>query len=1227
MASSNASTDSVLEDSRSGLDSLMLFVHSVKEMYSQLDSTPDWTAIYFLSQKLIDINKQPLRETQIRIFIKYLVNYIEVVLVYLSTNEKLSFGDQNKKAEQLMYVIPKSLQKANLRNMFVKQATTKIFDLFLYDNYSTISKKILFEIFITVIQETDKELVREIGALNKMYLYKLMDSLSTIGDYILQLHIMEVVFKLFKKDIRNLESQYEVIPGKPELSITLATDVSEDSFESDIRHWLNKFNTDSNWIFSISFKSLMFGEMKIENLEIANWIDFNLKDNWLAFHAFVHSQWNRVTFMCKHVSKVKIDRDEKFIILSMTLTRPCTTDTFECQKFWNSLDNNIRIAISNEEKDNINRLISRILPRLFKNSFEHTSRRISTNAKIYKPLSNIRPIGRVAQRRSSSSLSSDNGSIKILKHSVQIEKRNINSHLERETVSHGKLKQESLHQDDASLIITNYSHSNKSGHGSILSSSTDLDKSISSLTKTEMCGRLNTPIGFLVPGATSDQESLDENIDFDLQDPEIIPSSWDISKDKYQIESNNMLYAHFRHDYVQQKLSVISLSEGTHEESEKEFQKISYFNSEFFHEKMKHQPTKQNSESESQDTINVVYEDKAGQVQSQEPFEICDSITTEFEIETIGEHADFINTSNHDELTSTPITKNKIKQKHIDIIEKDDANNFFKTNSKDQSESELLQSYVTPEESKHDDNYKTSPIRLISNYAKNDVSDFQKDSSQTSERDDDTAKAKVPAKEVLTSNIPISLPVVSPNVPKAQVKKRELFIDLSNQQEFNNLLKSGNVSKLKTPLIKIAETKDIMLKTSVNLRKQKNLNTSSRSVTENLHDKDLFTTDLNKKDPKHDIAEDSHIHVKKLPNATPSKKTDSTSHATEIPPNNENQILIKNINKTLETSTAIDLNIKFRNCCAVITEHKPPSPRIIKAKRLYNPLDLKYLNDLSVEEYSTMKIPKKTTTRKKVYDPLNPTSEALNSMKITGDIKLKTRIRKYEKSTKKSTSRAQITKKKSMFNKKQIDLNITGKKSRADELTFCPANYLSITELIEHKMVLQRNKSQNETKNLNPKQQNSQKVIFPNSWGQMTNQSTTNFQSMDIVTRCESVEDPVLVELNDSMDSRRFSWSELEVESTNKKRNPVSSPKSINIIQDIVLRTRRSSNTDTSPKNVKRPKLEYIKQPEILGATSSIGQEKALHLLAFITNTLIEANPKESSIKKLNILINTFEKL
>ncbi|XP_066250072.1 uncharacterized protein [Euwallacea similis] len=384
------------------------FFDAVDEVYSLLQSQNalQIKQLSMLASKLKELKNIPIPQGKLPEFINCVLNYIEIVLTFISTLK--DYSRQKELVLYFLYMIPYFFDKPEVIREFMKDATVKILELFLFGNFSIISNRELLGTFNSIAIKSTKEARTAVAEKTLYYMYKLIDSLSTYGDYGLQADIMETLFRIYGSHIRGKKIKYDLLPGSAELSEELTTNISSDNFDLHVRHWLNKFNQNSSLIFTLPCQQLIFGNVAVKNIQEfgpITWLDFDLKEQIIGFYMEgKDSSWNRVIFFARNISNVNVNRQfttyNKATTVTMILSKPCISEAMDSQDFCNSLSKELKIVISNEERDKITKLISHVLPKIFGDVFTHSSSRVSQKLKqVYKPL-RMKVSKNVSRRRS-----------------------------------------------------------------------------------------------------------------------------------------------------------------------------------------------------------------------------------------------------------------------------------------------------------------------------------------------------------------------------------------------------------------------------------------------------------------------------------------------------------------------------------------------------------------------------------------------------------------------------------------------------------------------------------------------------------------------------------------------------------------------------------------------------------------------------------------------------------
>ncbi|XP_066153302.1 uro-adherence factor A-like isoform X2 [Euwallacea fornicatus] len=438
------------------------FFDAVDDVYSLLQSQNalQIKQLSMLVSKLKELKNISIPQGQLPEFINCALNYIEIVLTFISTLK--DYTRQKELVLYFLYMIPYFFNKPEEVEEFMKEATVKILELFMFGNFSIVSNRELLGTFNSIAIKSSKETRTAVAEKTLYYMYKLIDSLSTYGDYGLQADIMETLFRIYGSHIRGKKIKYDLLPGSAELSEELATNISSDNFDLHVRHWLNKFNQNSSLIFTLPCQQLVFGDVAVKNIQEfgpITWLDFDLKEQIIGFYMEGRdSTWNRVIFFAKNVSNVNVNRQfttyNKTTTVTVILSKPCISEAMDSQDYCNSLSKELKIVISNEERDKITKLISHVLPKIFGDVFTHSSSRISQKLKqVYKPL-RMKVSKSVPCRRSITDVENLNVSEKNTPHPIHTVQENVSL----PEIKYSCLARESIPSTSRSLSSYNKKH-------------------------------------------------------------------------------------------------------------------------------------------------------------------------------------------------------------------------------------------------------------------------------------------------------------------------------------------------------------------------------------------------------------------------------------------------------------------------------------------------------------------------------------------------------------------------------------------------------------------------------------------------------------------------------------------------------------------------------------------------------------------------------------------------
>ncbi|KAG5877406.1 hypothetical protein JTB14_035644 [Gonioctena quinquepunctata] len=208
-----------------------------------------------------------------------------------------------------------------LKNVFVKHVTKRILDIVIEEGANTwCMKRELLKTFNFCVKNSDK-IVRynTVKELSDMYIFKMVDSISSYGDYDLQLTVIETVFRMYGKETINRRLK-ELIPESQELSQTFA-EIKPTTFDIDVRVFLTEINKNSGKLFSIICESIRIGEITCTpptGIAEGIWVDFNLSESAITWYccgsSFLEDEqieedpWDLITLFVSDVGTVNIHR-------------------------------------------------------------------------------------------------------------------------------------------------------------------------------------------------------------------------------------------------------------------------------------------------------------------------------------------------------------------------------------------------------------------------------------------------------------------------------------------------------------------------------------------------------------------------------------------------------------------------------------------------------------------------------------------------------------------------------------------------------------------------------------------------------------------------------------------------------------------------------------------------------------------------------------------------------
>ncbi|CAH1184655.1 unnamed protein product, partial [Phyllotreta striolata] len=202
------------------------------------------------------------------------------------------------------------------------KVTQMILDIIIVENRCIwCIKKELLKIYNNWFLEKEIDVRNDvIKQLPPIYLFKLMDSICTNGDYDLQKTIIETIHGLYPMDIL-LSNRELLIPESEELCQTFLN-VHSETFNRDCRLFLNAMNKKKEKIYSMfCCKYIQIGDTCCKPPEINEgglWVDFNLEDKAISWYYnkaqnLDETSWELVTLFASDVDNYSWEIDESQI--------------------------------------------------------------------------------------------------------------------------------------------------------------------------------------------------------------------------------------------------------------------------------------------------------------------------------------------------------------------------------------------------------------------------------------------------------------------------------------------------------------------------------------------------------------------------------------------------------------------------------------------------------------------------------------------------------------------------------------------------------------------------------------------------------------------------------------------------------------------------------------------------------------------------------------------------
>ncbi|CAH1112121.1 unnamed protein product [Psylliodes chrysocephalus] len=318
--------------------------------------------------------------------------FIESMIIYvLNENYQRQTLLARKCFIMLNSVLQDILLKKNLRNEFVKNVTELIFDIIIEENadYWCIKKELLKKFNSWVSQTSHDIKLQIVTGLSQMYLCKMVDNLTSYGDYELQLTIIEAIFRLYGKTEINKRLK-DLIPESEELSQTFA-DINPSTFDEDCRLFLNNINQKHEKIFSIICDSVLVGNTVCEQptTDINGlWVDFNICDKAVSWHyrrtaGSNETFWELITLFVSELEHFEIKSTPDMYCIQFIMSGHLITSSEEDSSFLHQSKNVIIILKRNEKAE---QLVTSILPKLLDQPPPNPTKKCSRAKMAYKSL-------------------------------------------------------------------------------------------------------------------------------------------------------------------------------------------------------------------------------------------------------------------------------------------------------------------------------------------------------------------------------------------------------------------------------------------------------------------------------------------------------------------------------------------------------------------------------------------------------------------------------------------------------------------------------------------------------------------------------------------------------------------------------------------------------------------------------------------------------------------------
>ncbi|XP_072379097.1 uncharacterized protein [Diabrotica undecimpunctata] len=313
-------------------------------------------------------------------FITCVLKYIELVIMFGNGRDYYTQAIVTRK----YFEIVKEMISTEIKEEFLQEGTQIIFDYVLEENTENwCVKKELLRFFNDVSSDCTRN-VRH-GIVNKLphiYLFKLMDSITSCADYELQTVILETIFRMYSQSIIRSKLK-ELIPESEELT-SLFSQIKAITFDEDIKKFLDTLNAKYDKVFTVLCTDIIIDNIYSNPVEKKGFdVYFNLWHKALSWYQLQQDDdgpeiWEMITLFVSNVdiayAQNKPEEPEK-LFLEIKINGPCLSSLTSYQETRNTI-RYITIVTTKSEITDEN-LYRRILRKFFDGKY-----RIPTNENI-----------------------------------------------------------------------------------------------------------------------------------------------------------------------------------------------------------------------------------------------------------------------------------------------------------------------------------------------------------------------------------------------------------------------------------------------------------------------------------------------------------------------------------------------------------------------------------------------------------------------------------------------------------------------------------------------------------------------------------------------------------------------------------------------------------------------------------------------------------------------------